>query len=95
MHAAGDEREAAIGGNSQARRNRGRRGCRLFFAYRMGLHLGIVLVDNDDILVESINIAARLEGIAGPGGDRISGSALEHVRGRIGANFWPTPGERT
>jgi adenylate cyclase len=36
--------------------------------WRIGIHLGDVLVEGDDILGEGVNIAARLEGIAEPGG---------------------------
>ena len=62
--------------------------------YRIGVHLGDVLVDGDDILGEGVNIAARLEGIAEPGGVCISGAAYDHVRGRIEADFLAL-GERT
>ncbi|HXZ18000.1 MAG TPA: adenylate/guanylate cyclase domain-containing protein, partial [Roseiarcus sp.] len=55
--------------------------------YRIGVNLGDVLIEGDDILGEGINIAARLEGICEPGGVCISGSAYDHVRGRIGAEF--------
>jgi TolB-like protein/class 3 adenylate cyclase len=55
--------------------------------YRVGVHLGDVLVEGDDILGESVNIAARLEGLCEPGGILISGAAHEHVRGRIEAQF--------
>ena len=55
--------------------------------YRVGVHLGDVLIEGDDILGEGVNIAARLEGICEPGGILISGSAHEHVRGRIDAEF--------
>ena len=55
--------------------------------YRIGVHLGDVLIDGDDILGEGVNIAARLEGICEPGGVCISGSAYDHVRGRVGAEF--------
>ena len=51
--------------------------------YRIGVHLGDVLVDGDDVLGDGVNIAARLEGVAEPGGVCISGSAYDHVRGRI------------
>src|SRR3984957_3351281 len=46
--------------------------------YRIGIHLGDVLIDGDDILGEGVNIAARLEGICEPGGVLISGAAYEH-----------------
>jgi class 3 adenylate cyclase len=55
--------------------------------YRMGVNLGDVLIEGDDILGDGVNVAARLEGICEPGGVCVSGSAYEHVRGRIGSEF--------
>ena len=55
--------------------------------YRIGVHLGDVLIEGDDILGDGVNIAARLEGIAEPGGVCVSGGAYEHVRGRVEAEF--------
>jgi TolB-like protein/class 3 adenylate cyclase/Flp pilus assembly protein TadD len=55
--------------------------------YRIGVNLGDVLIEGDDILGEGVNIAARLEGACEPGGVLISGAAYDHVRGRIEANF--------
>ena len=55
--------------------------------YRIGVNLGDVLVEGDDILGDGVNIAARLEGICEPGGIFISGAAYDHVRGRIDATF--------
>ena len=55
--------------------------------YRLGVHLGDVLIEGDDILGEGVNIAARLEGLCEPGGVLISSSAHEHVQGRIEAEF--------
>jgi len=55
--------------------------------YRMGVNLGDVLIDGEDILGDGVNIAARLESIAEPGGICISGSAYDQVRGRIEADF--------
>jgi TolB-like protein/class 3 adenylate cyclase len=55
--------------------------------YRIGVNLGDVLIEGDDILGEGVNIAARLEGICEPGGVLISGAAFDHVRGRIDADF--------
>jgi TolB-like protein len=55
--------------------------------YRVGVHLGDVLIEGEDILGEGVNIAARLEGLCEPGGVLISSSAHEHVRGRIQAAF--------
>ena len=55
--------------------------------YRIGVNLGDVLIDGEDILGDGVNIAARLEAICEPGGLCISGSAYDHVRGRIEAEF--------
>ena len=55
--------------------------------YRIGVNLGDVLIDGDDILGDGVNVAARLEAICEPGGVCVSGSAFEHVSGRIVANF--------
>ncbi|HEY1454295.1 MAG TPA: adenylate/guanylate cyclase domain-containing protein [Roseiarcus sp.] len=55
--------------------------------YRIGVNLGDVLIDGEDILGDGVNISARLEGICEPGGICISGSAYDHVRGRIDAEF--------
>ena len=55
--------------------------------YRIGVHLGDVLVEGEDILGDGVNIASRLESVAEPGGVSISGAAHEHVRGRIDAEF--------
>ena len=51
--------------------------------WRMGVHLGDVLVEGNDILGDGVNIAARLEGIAEPGGICISEDAYRQVRGKI------------
>jgi class 3 adenylate cyclase len=55
--------------------------------YRIGVNLGDVLIEGDDILGDGVNIAARLEGLCEPGGVLISGSAYDHVRGKIDAHF--------
>ena len=55
--------------------------------YRVGVNLGDVLIDGEDILGDGVNVASRLEGIAEPGGVCISGSVLEHIQGRVAAEF--------
>ena len=55
--------------------------------YRIGVNLGDLLIEGDDILGDGVNIAARLEGICEPGGVLISGAAYDHVRGRIDADI--------
>jgi adenylate cyclase len=55
--------------------------------YRIGVNLGDVLIEADDILGDGVNIAARLEAICEPGGVLISGSAFDQVEGKIDASF--------
>jgi TolB-like protein/class 3 adenylate cyclase len=55
--------------------------------YRMGINLGDILIEGDDILGDGVNVAARLEGIAEPGGICISSSAYDQVRGKVGVEF--------
>src|SRR6266513_3195572 len=56
-------------------------------AFRVGINIGDVIVEPHDIFGDDVNIAARLESIAEPGGVCISSSAYEHVRGKVGAEF--------
>ena len=55
--------------------------------WRIGVHLGDVLIEGDDILGDGVNIAARLEGIAEPGGICISDDAFRQVRGKVEVEF--------
>ncbi|MCP3371524.1 adenylate/guanylate cyclase domain-containing protein [Bradyrhizobium cajani] len=55
--------------------------------YRIGINLGEVLVEGDDILGDGVNIAARLEGIAEPGGICLSRSAYEQVKSKIDTQY--------
>ena len=55
--------------------------------YRIGVNLGDVLIEGDDILGGGVNIAARPEGLCEPGGVLVSGAAYEQTRGRIDAEF--------
>jgi TolB-like protein/class 3 adenylate cyclase/Tfp pilus assembly protein PilF len=55
--------------------------------FRIGINLGDVIIDGDDIYGDGINVAARLEGIAVPGGVCISGTVFDHVRGKLDAGF--------
>jgi TolB-like protein len=56
-------------------------------AFRVGINIGDVIVEPHDIFGDGVNIAARLESIAEPGGICISSSAYEHVRGKVGGEF--------
>jgi adenylate cyclase len=55
--------------------------------FRMAINLGDIIDDGRDIHGEGVNIAARIEALAEPGGITISGSVFEQVRNRIRANF--------
>jgi TolB-like protein/class 3 adenylate cyclase len=55
--------------------------------WRIGVHLGDVLIEGDDILGDGVNIAARLEGIAEPNGICLSEDAFRQVRGKVEAEF--------
>jgi class 3 adenylate cyclase len=55
--------------------------------FRIGINLGDILIEGDDILGDGVNIAARLEGIAEPGGICISSSAYDQVRGKVEVEF--------
>jgi adenylate cyclase len=55
--------------------------------FRMGLCVGDVVEEDGDIFGESVNIAARLEGLARPGGICISGSVHDAIRNRVNATF--------
>ena len=55
--------------------------------FRIGINLGDILIEGDDILGNGVNVAARLEGIAEPGGICISSSAYEQVRGKVTVEF--------
>src|SRR5262245_30581528 len=53
---------------------------------RIGINLGDVIVEGTDIYGEGVNVAARLESLAEPGGMCISAKILEEVRGKIDIN---------
>src|SRR5580765_1869193 len=55
--------------------------------FRIGLHLGDLIVDGDDLYGDGINVAARLEAEAPPGGIVISGDVHNAVAGRLKAAF--------
>jgi TolB-like protein/Flp pilus assembly protein TadD len=55
--------------------------------FRVGINIGDVIVEPHDIFGDDVNIAARLEGIAEPGGVCISSSVYAHVRGRLSVEF--------
>ncbi|MGM4874772.1 adenylate/guanylate cyclase domain-containing protein [Bradyrhizobium sp. 956_D2_N1_5] len=56
-------------------------------ALRVGINIGDVIVEPHDIFGDGVNIAARLEGIAEPGGICIASSAYDQIRGKVGVQF--------
>ena len=56
-------------------------------AFRVGINIGDVIVEPNDIFGDGVNIAARLESIAEPGGICISSAAYDQVRGKVGVDF--------
>jgi adenylate cyclase len=54
---------------------------------RVGINLGDVIIDEDDVYGDGVNIAARLEALADPGGVMISSAVFEQVRDRVPDSF--------
>ena len=54
---------------------------------RIGVHVGDIIIEEGDIFGDGVNIAARLEGEAQPGGICISDDTYRQVRGKLDANF--------
>jgi len=87
FHSVVDAVECAVAVQAvMAERNQGvpEDRCMLF---RIGINLGDILIDGDDILGDGVNIAARLESIAEPGGICVSDDAYRQVLGRVSAQF--------
>ena len=55
--------------------------------FRIGVNLGEVIVDRDDIFGDGVNVAARLEGLAEPGGICVSSAVFEQVTGKLDLAF--------
>src|SRR5512132_4313158 len=54
---------------------------------RIGINLGDVIVEGEDRHGDGINIAARLQELAEPGGLAVSGTAYDHLQGKVGCTF--------
>jgi len=55
--------------------------------FRIGINVGDIIIEGEDILGDGVNIAARIEGIAEAGGISISEDAWRQVQGKVAANF--------
>jgi TolB-like protein len=55
--------------------------------FRIGIHVGDIIIDDSDIFGDGVNIAARLENIAEPGGICISDDAYRQIRGKVDSAF--------
>ena len=55
--------------------------------FRIGIHVGDIIIEENDIFGDGVNIAVRLEGIAEPGGISISDDAHRQIRGKVDITF--------
>jgi len=55
--------------------------------FRIGIHVDDIIIEGEDIFGDGVNIAARVEGIAEPGGISISEDAWRQVQGKVAASF--------
>src|SRR6266536_2024851 len=55
--------------------------------FRIGIHVGEIIIDHGDIFGGGVNVAARLEGLAEPGGICVSARVQEDVRGKLDISF--------
>ena len=55
--------------------------------FRIGINIGDIIIDRGDIFGDGVNVAARLEGVADPGGVCMSDDVFRQVQGRIGGDF--------
>jgi TolB-like protein/class 3 adenylate cyclase/Tfp pilus assembly protein PilF len=58
-------------------------------AFRIGINLGDIIVEDGDILGDGVNVAARLEGLAEPGGICVARTVYNHVRTKLALPFEP------
>jgi len=56
-------------------------------SYRVGINLGDIIVEEDDIYGNGVNVAARLEALAEPGGICVSRTVVNHVKGKVASDF--------
>jgi len=55
--------------------------------FRIGINLGDVIIEGERIYGDGVNVAARVEGLAEPGGICLSGTAYDQVEGKVGFRY--------
>lgn len=75
QHAVEVQQELALRGTEENANQR--------MQFRIGINVGDIIIDKEDIYGDGVNIAARLEGLAEPGGICLSGTVYEHVRNKL------------
>jgi adenylate cyclase len=55
--------------------------------FRIGVNLGDVMIDGNDLFGDGVNVAARLQAMADPGGILISGTVFDHVKDKLSVSF--------
>ena len=55
--------------------------------FRIGINVGDVMIRDDDLFGDGVNVAARLEGLAQPGGVCVSGSVFEQIKHKLSLGF--------
>ena len=57
--------------------------------FRIGVNLGDVIIEDDDLYGDGVNVAARLQTLAEPGGIYVSRTVYNHVKNKVGLTFEP------
>ncbi len=75
-----DVQRAIVGRNAEVPEDRR-------IIYRIGINIGDIIIDGDDIYGDGVNVAARLEGLADPGGVCVSRTVYDHIKGKVDLGF--------
>ncbi len=75
-----DVQRAIVGRNAEVPEDRR-------ITYRVGINIGDIIIDGDDIYGDGVNVAARLEGLADSGGVCVSRTVYDHIKGKVDLGF--------